>query len=85
MGEKIQFQSMAWSKDPIMAPGWQNGLGFIRLKGHTKSLPLQLQKLEIDTITAAYTFKLQVKHGNAILANYTITSQNDGELIISEN
>lgn len=83
-GKKIQFQSMAWSKDPIMAPGWQNGLGFIRLKGHTKSLPLQLQKLEIDTITAAYTFKLQVKHGNAILANYTITSQNDGELIISE-
>lgn len=83
-GKKIQFQALSQSKDPLVAPDWQNGVGFIRLKGEKRSLPLKLKGVEIDTLAVGYTFRLHVEHGDAVRADYTVTSLENGDLQISE-
>lgn len=83
-GKQIQFQSMALSKDPIVAPDWRNGIGSIRLKGTGKDLPLKLQSIGIDSVGADYRFTLEILHGDAVRADYVVSSMANGDLVIHE-
>ena len=40
--------------------------------------------MEIDTLATGYTFRLHVEHGDAVRADYTVTSLENGDLQISE-
>ncbi|WP_299234653.1 hypothetical protein [uncultured Bacteroides sp.] len=83
-GKRIQIQSMSWSKDPIMAPDWKNCIGNVRLQGDKKSLPVELRSIYIDTLSNSIKFKIEVLHGKSILSNLNVSSNDNGELIISE-
>ena len=83
-GKKIQFQSMSWDKDPLMAPAWGNGTGTIRLSGEKKDLPHKLQSIEIDTLSNGIRFHILLHHGDAVAAHFEVTSKDNGQLVIHE-
>lgn len=83
-GEKIQIQVMDWNKDPLMAPVWNSGIGYIRLADEKKNLPVKLKSIRVDTLTNSIQFKMQVHHGDAIAADYEIISHENGKLMIKE-
>ena len=83
-GKQIQIQSMALSKDPIVAPDWRNGVGSIRLKGDSKDMPIKLIEMTEDSISSGYLFRMKIMHGHAVCAKYEISSLDNGKFVINE-
>ena len=83
-GKKLQIQVMVWDKDPIMAPDWRNGIASILLEGKEEMLPIQLQSIEMDTLSTGLCFTINVLHGDVAQESLVVRSQDDGRLVIHE-
>lgn len=83
-GKKTMLQSMAWDKDPIMAPDWKNGVGAIMLQGEKKNLPLIFKSVETDTLPSGIRYRIHLTHGDAASALLEVTSLENGDLKITE-
>ena len=83
-GSTIMFQSVANDLDRVFDSNTRNGIGYIILKGQTKTLPVTLGKdLQLKNKKNQFTAVFSVNHGDKITAYYTINSLKS-RMVISE-
>jgi hypothetical protein len=83
-GARVMAQCVPRSLDRVVSPHERNGIGYIRLAGSKKELPLQVQLVDVSEGTNRFEVRLKVDHGKFFQAQLGFRSEPDGTFIVSE-
>ena len=84
-GAKTMAQCVPYRLDRIVSPHQRNGIGYVRVSGAEKALPVQVRSVDVQSDGDSFSADLVVNHGDgAISSELRLCSQADGTWTVRE-